>query len=36
MSIRESNSRTFLREAGLDDWFGVIALSLNSALPGRA
>ena len=24
MSIRESNSRTFLREAGLDDWFGVI------------
>jgi hypothetical protein len=24
MSIRESNSRTFLCEAGLDDWFGVI------------
>jgi hypothetical protein len=24
MSIRQSNSRTFLREAGLDDWFGVI------------
>jgi len=23
MSIRESNSRTFLREAGLGDWFGV-------------